>query len=65
MWLGGEVRCIGANGAPGPCWAAGPSWTVAYTPNPTGLPPHTYTIQILWVEQATGQPLSYTLNVEI
>lgn len=58
-----QVRCVGAvNGA---CWAAAPSWTVVYAANATGIGPNSYTITLNWVEQATGQSLTYALVVQI
>ena len=57
-----QVRCTAAASK---CWGAGPSWTVTYTASATGTPPNTYAITINWVEQATAQALSYTLDVQI
>jgi type IV pilus assembly protein PilV len=67
-----EVRCVGPGGVrAASCWAAGPTWTVTYTPNPAGTGPNSYTIQINWVEAETntpnpaGQAMTYQLTVQI
>lgn len=66
-----QVRCVGPGGVrAASCWAAGPTWSVTYTPNPAGTGPNTYTIVINWVEAATdaanpaGQAMTYTLTVQ-
>ena len=55
------VRCAGASA----CWSASPTWSVAYTANPAGAGPNSYVITLNWVEQGTGQALSYALTVQI
>ena len=59
-----EVRCVAPDGGTVSCWR-GPSWSVVYTPNATRASSNTYQITVNWVEQATGQPLNYTLTVQI
>ena len=62
LYLGDlAVRCVGVT----TCWSASPSWSVVYTANPAGAGPNSYAITLNWIEQGTGQTLSYLLTVQI